>query len=279
MGVETGWDEWLSQDLILDERLSGPTRYFKNFVMTGFGLANGGGLNVLVGQAGVNFAYVNGYEILQTNQLAKVLSAGATNHVFLKFAKIPDPVQGTMAVTISVEVNTTGIPPADSIKLGEVDTTVVVTAIRLQDNRFRIHDAKLETDLACEQKQLQRYTPGKGTAFPTTPAPVAGEHFVRTDLPGNPEFMFDGVVWKQFLTSGASGAAFFEDELVIGLAGQTAFTLSFARIASGLVVLSVNGQVLAEGTNFTLVGTALTWLNIPFALETTDALVVRYQTA
>jgi hypothetical protein len=204
MGINTGWDEWDDLHLILDERISGFSRYVKNFVMKGYGLVAGAGLTCAVGEPGLNVAYINGYEIRRDNASILGLSALSTNHVFIKFTKSADPVAGTDAITISYEVNTTGIPPADSIKIGEVDTDGVgVTDVRPQNNKYKIHDAQLETDLDCNQLQLLRYTPGKGTAFPTVPPPVSGEHFVRTDLVGNPEFIFDGVMWNAIGTGGA----------------------------------------------------------------------------
>jgi len=206
VGINPTWDEWGHLHLIQRERLRGSQRWTKNFVMDGFGLAAGVGLQVLVGQVGDNFAYVNGFEIKQVNQVALALAASATNHVYLKFTKTPDPTAGTAAITIGYEVNTLGIPPTDSIKLGEVDTNVgAVTAIRQQGNQYHLHDVQLDTDLEGRQHQLKRVTFEKGTAFPTNPAPVAGEHFVRTDLPGNPEFIFNGATWV--LGSGGSQGA------------------------------------------------------------------------
>lgn len=90
MGLNPTWEEWADQELILDERASAFIRYVKNFVMQGFGLADGGGLNLTVGIGGLNFAYINGYEIRQTGIVVKVLTDGALNHVFLKFVKTPE---------------------------------------------------------------------------------------------------------------------------------------------------------------------------------------------
>ena len=203
MGINVGWDEWDNLHLILDERVSGFSRWVKNFTMKGYALTPGVGLQAISGEPGLNVAYVNGYEIKQTGSVALALAASATNHIFIKFTKTPDPTAGTAAITITYTVNTTGIPPVDSIKLGEVDTDGVgVLVIRNENNKFRLHDAQLETDIDCNQLQLKRYTAEKGTSFPTVPPPVIGEHFVRTDLLGNPEFIFDGVMWNAIGTGG-----------------------------------------------------------------------------
>jgi hypothetical protein len=208
MGIELGWDEWEKGHLILDERLTNFSRWVKNFVLTGYGLVNAGGLILNVGGVGLNVAYANGYEIKQTGPTLKTLAPSATSHVFLKFVKTPDPLLGTKLISISIEVNTTAIPPANSIKLGEADTNAtIITAIRPQNNKLKVHDAQLETDLDCNQLQLKRFTAEKGTAFPTSPAPVIGEHFVRTDQVGNPEYRFDGTTWVVLgAGSGAQGA-------------------------------------------------------------------------
>lgn len=202
MGVQDPYDEWAPDHLILDERATAFGRYVKNFVMDGFGLADGGGLTVDVGQPGASFAYVNGYELRQDGVENRALAALSTNHVFLFFTKSPDPIAGTDAIAIDLEVNTTGIPlTSDSIKLGEVDTDGgSVTAIRAENNDFRLHDAQLETDLDARQFQITELVHHKGTAFPS--APVAGQPFFRTDL--GTLHIWDGGSW---VTIGASGTS------------------------------------------------------------------------
>jgi hypothetical protein len=205
MGIESGWDEWGDQHLILDERASAFCRYVKNFILKGFGLAPGIGLQTIVGDLGLNVAYVNGYEVKQQNAVALGLTASATNHIFLKFTRTPDIVAGVSAISISYTVNTSGTQPADSIKLGTVTTDGVgVTAITPQNNKFKIHDAQLETDIDGNLNRITRLVINGGPAFPTVPAPLAGELFVRTDLPGDPLFRFDGdaVAW---VSAGAGG--------------------------------------------------------------------------
>lgn len=236
MGLNTDWDDWNNADLILDERLSGFTRYVKNFVLEGFGLADGGGLNILIGQAGLNAAYINGYEIAQTNSVLAALTPSATNHVFLCFTKLPDPISGTQSINILYIINTTGIPPVDSIKLGEVDTgPALITVIRPQNNHFKIHDAQLDTDIDGNQKQIKFLVTHKGTAFPATPPPVSGQKFYRTDL--SLEFFFDGAVWVSL----AAGSTTF----TVNLTATPAFdTGEFARVSAD------NTVVLAQANSF-----------------------------
>lgn len=192
MAINTTWDEWTALDLILDERLSGFSRYVKNFVMQGFGLLAGVGLQVLVGGPGLNVAYINGYEYKQTNAIAKLLVASTTNYIFLNFTKTPDPIGGSMAITLFITVNQTGVPPANSLKLGEVDTDALnVIAVREQNNHFHIADSQFDTDLEGNHHQIKELLPHHGTVFPS--GPILGQHFFRDDQ--KVEFFWDGTSW------------------------------------------------------------------------------------
>lgn len=198
MGINPDWDAWDPTDLILDERISGWSRFVDNFVQDGFGLSDGGGLNLIVGGVGTSYAYINGYEIAVVTPQILSLADNATNHVFLGFTKTPDPGGGTGAITILFTVNTTGIPPADSIKLGEVMTAGgVVTAINEQDNRFKVHDAQFTTDLGGNRHQITELVIHGGTAFPASP--VSGQMFWRTDL--LTMYVFNGATWVAFAAS------------------------------------------------------------------------------
>lgn len=277
MGFNTDWDEWAHLNLLLDERVSGFDRWFKNFVMVGYGLVAGAGFQVIVGQPGLNVAYVNGYELKQLNAVVLGMAASATNHIFLRFTKVPDFISGVQAINLLYSVNTTGIPPLDSIKLGEVDTNGVgVVAIRLQNNKLLIHGAQLEEDLDGNQHQIKFLVTHKGVAFPATPPPVSGQRFYRTDL--GKEFFFDGFVWVM-VGAGGGSSTFAEDEFPVGFNGQTLFVLSSAMIVGGLSVLTVNGVVYNEGTHYTIVGVTLTWLNVLFFLSTIDGVAAKYQTS
>jgi hypothetical protein len=276
MGYEPGWDEWAHLNLLLDERVSGFDRWFKNFVMVGYGLVAGAGFQVIVGQPGLNVAYVNGYELKQLNAVVLGLAGSATNHIFLRFTKVPDFISGVQAINLLYSVNTTGIPPLDSIKLGEVDTNGVgVVAIRPQNNALKIHGAQLDEDIEGNQYQIKNLVTHKGVAFPTVPAPVSGQRFYRTDL--GKEFYFDGFVWVMVGAGGSS--TFVEDEFAVGFNGQTLFVLSSPMIAAGLSVMTVNGVVYNEGTHYTIVGATLTWLNVIFFLSTLDGVAAKYQTS
>jgi hypothetical protein len=59
--------------------------------------------------------------------------------------------------------------------------------------------------------------------------------------------------------------------------GQTVFTLSQTRDSNFLFILTLNGQVREETTDFTVSGTTLTWLDPSgLTLLTTDRLIARY---
>ncbi len=160
MGYNANWDEWGNLHLILDERLSGFLRRIKNFVMDGYQLTPGVGLFVQVGQAGLNIAYVNGYELKQTYG-APVLLPVADNTlnqpVYLEFTKTVDPGGGYQAITIFLTV---GAPttPVDWIRLGEVDAAGgLVTAIRNDDNRYHIHSGGVDIVAVKEDISFQAH--------------------------------------------------------------------------------------------------------------------------
>lgn len=74
------------------------------------------------------------------------------------------------------------------------------------------------------------------------------------------------------------GGTFAENEFTVVSNGQTAFVLSQAIALAGLSVLFVNGVGYAEGTEYTVAGTSLNWLDVPFTLEIGDKLVLKFQT-
>jgi hypothetical protein len=76
---------------------------------------------------------------------------------------------------------------------------------------------------------------------------------------------------------GGGGGTFVENEFT-ATAAQTVFTLSQAFALAGLSILFINGVGYAEGAEYTIAGTTLTWLDVPFALEAGDRVVVKFQT-
>lgn len=166
------------------------------------------GLFVQVGQAGLNIAYCNGYELKQTNAVFAPLVDTTTNYIYLHFTKTVDPGGGYSAITLDITVNQTGIDPGDAIKLGEVDTAAgVITFIREENNKYRIHTAQLDENIDGNLKSINRLVVQGGFAFPTVPAPIAGELFYRTDLAQL--YYFDGVLWQPITPGGAPGVVQF----------------------------------------------------------------------
>ncbi len=270
MGINQTFDPWASQNLIFRSRQIAHTRSIENFVEFGFGLVAGVGLNLTVGGAGLNVAYINGYEVIQQDPASVVLQPNSTNYIFCAFTKTPDPISGTIAITQAILVQPNNTLPPNAIKLGEVDTNGVgVTAIRPSNTHFIIEDAQFGTDIEGNQKQITTLVTHKGTAFPTIPAPVDGQHFFRTDL--KREFIYYNGTWNV-------AQAVFNTDGFTPTPAQTVFTLSQVPIPGGLALVTVNGIEYEQGTSWTLVGTTLTWLNAPFSLGVTDRLVVRYQT-
>ena len=66
------------------------------------------------------------------------------------------------------------------------------------------------------------------------------------------------------------------DEFCPTVAGQTGFTLGAIAQAPEKSILTVNGVDYVYGTNYTISGTALTWLNDPFELDPCDLVQIRY---
>ena len=58
--------------------------------------------------------------------------------------------------------------------------------------------------------------------------------------------------------------------------GQVSFILAQAPTDLDAFSLSVNGVIAVLGTDYTVSGTTLTWLNVPFSLTTSDFLSTRY---
>lgn len=74
-----------------------------------------------------------------------------------------------------------------------------------------------------------------------------------------------------------AAAPFQEDEFTVTSNGQTVFNLSQNYAANGLAVPSVRGKVVAVGTDVTLVGNVMTWLDNEFTLEIGDCIIVTYE--
>lgn len=74
----------------------------------------------------------------------------------------------------------------------------------------------------------------------------------------------------------AGTAPFWEDEFSATLA-QTVFTLTETFAPNGMAAVSVNGVRYAEGTDYTIAGTTLTWKNTPFVLQAGDCIIALYE--
>ncbi len=81
---------------------------------------------------------------------------------------------------------------------------------------------------------------------------------IATDIGAGRLIAFAGTGFSSFNTV--------TDVISVASNGQTAFTTSTAYVASGFIALFVNGIQYNIGTSFTLVGTALTWLDVPIVL-------------
>lgn len=59
--------------------------------------------------------------------------------------------------------------------------------------------------------------------------------------------------------------------------GQVSFILSLAPTDVETVTLTVNGVVADEGTDYTISGVTITWLDAEFTMQMTDLMSVRYR--
>jgi hypothetical protein len=77
---------------------------------------------------------------------------------------------------------------------------------------------------------------------------------------------------------GSAGAAhpWTEDEFT-PTNGQVTFILSQTPTDLSSLMVNVNGVTADEGTDYTVSGTTVTWLNNLYSMETTDFVVVRYR--
>lgn len=245
MGYAANWDEWDNLHLILDQRLSGFLRFIKNFVMDGYGLSDPSispPPTVEIGKAGLNVAYCNGYELKQTDSVFAPLVDATTNHVYLHFTKTVDPGGGYSAIAIDITVNQTGVDPGDAIKLGEVDTLAgVITAIREENNKFKIHTSQIDEDIDGNLHHIGRLTLQKGVAFPISPAPQASELFFRTDL--GQLYVFDGVVWQALTPGPPPGMINFFAVAPI-LTGEVVICVLPNTVAQGIATTFANAQVM-----------------------------------
>ena len=65
------------------------------------------------------------------------------------------------------------------------------------------------------------------------------------------------------------------DNFIVATNGQTAFTLSTTPVDVNDVEMTVNGVEYTNGTNFTVVGTSITWNNL-FQLRVNDMVTFDY---
>lgn len=75
------------------------------------------------------------------------------------------------------------------------------------------------------------------------------------------------------------GAPFetFTDKYTVAIPGQTLFTLSRTFAPGGWSEVLVNTATYTVGTDYTIVGTTMTWLDFHFVLDVGDQVVVVYQ--
>ena len=81
-----------------------------------------------------------------------------------------------------------------------------------------------------------------------------------------------GTVWIRFASSGSDS----RDSIPITSNGQTVFALTALPENVNTSKLYINGARQKFGTDYTIAGTVLTWLNTNFTLKTSDVLEVYY---
>lgn len=75
---------------------------------------------------------------------------------------------------------------------------------------------------------------------------------------------------------GGPGIDDWQTDFYISVASQTIFSLSTTPSDAADVKMRVNGITYKNGTDYTVVGTTLTWLNVPFTLDAGDEVEIFY---
>lgn len=66
------------------------------------------------------------------------------------------------------------------------------------------------------------------------------------------------------------------ESIAVAIDGQTEFTLSETPKDNSSVHMYINGILAVNGYDFTVLGTLVTWNDLPFTLETSDTVVFSY---
>jgi hypothetical protein len=143
---------------------------------------------------------------------------------------------------------------------------VVETATELRQLPFNLHR---DTVYCFSNSSIYVYDATSSLADdgdislkPNDVHPLNPGRFIRTAIYAGP--------------GGGGGGAFTENEFN-ATAAQTVFTLSSSFAPGGLSILFVNGIGYAEGTEYTISGTTLTWLDVPFILDAGDRVVIKFE--
>lgn len=132
---------------------------------------------------------------------------------------------------------------------------------------------------------------GNWNALTNTPTLVSGvgtenDYYIvnvggNTNLNGtsvwtaNDWAIFSGGAWRR-LGGGLATGVDTRDILTVTVNGQTVFTLSTIPENVNISQLMINGCKQTYGTDYTIVGTTVTWLNTNFTLATTDRVEIYY---
>lgn len=205
MAGNPNYDRWETEERLNQFGLNRDNLYELDYVIEGLGLSDAGGLLL---EVAAGTAYVSGYEVPLAVPDFVGLTDAATNHVFLVFAKTLGvaPPTSVTTITVSVAVNTDGSDPAapgEFIKLGTAVTAgAAISTITEQDNRKKIHDAQLTTNIEGNHKQIERMVAHKGAALPAAAPPTEeGQLFFRTT--DKKYFVYNGVAWVELAAAAA----------------------------------------------------------------------------
>ena len=73
------------------------------------------------------------------------------------------------------------------------------------------------------------------------------------------------------------GTTAFATYIAVATPGQTVFPLVSSYLLGGLAFLWINGVEYLKDTDYTISGTTLTWLDVPFVLSAGDVLKAVYE--
>ena len=109
-------------------------------------------------------------------------------------------------------------------------------------------------------------------------ADVTDDDPTKTDtgqtFPASHEIVWNGTSWDDV---GPPTQPQINQDTFIATALQTVFVLTKTYLTGGMALVTMNGVSYSKGTDFTIAGTTLTWLDTDFTLGAGDTVITTYE--